>query len=124
MLGLQLEAALGNEELSPDELREIVIFLTHYAGWPSGAKMNSQVETLIAKAERAGDVVRRAPGEALEGAARASAPPQQVAAVDEPRRGDLLELGPVALRERVRLARARSRRRCRALAPSSGSTSG
>ena len=55
VLGLQLEAALGNEELSPDELREIVIFLTHYAGWPSGAKMNSQVETLIAKAERAAD---------------------------------------------------------------------
>jgi 4-carboxymuconolactone decarboxylase len=55
VLGLQLEAALGNEELSPDELREIVIFLTHYAGWPSGAKMNSQVEILIAKAERAGD---------------------------------------------------------------------
>ena len=30
-----------------------MIFLTHYAGWPSGAKMNSQVETLIAKTERA-----------------------------------------------------------------------
>ena len=55
VLGLQLEAALGNEELSPEELREIVIFLTHYAGWPRGAKMNSQVETLIAKAERAGE---------------------------------------------------------------------
>ena len=52
VLGLQLESALGNEELTADELREIVIFLTHYAGWPSGAKMNSQVETLIAKAER------------------------------------------------------------------------
>lgn len=53
VLGIQLEAALGNEELTPEDLREIVIFLTHYAGWPSGAKMNSQVETLIAKAERA-----------------------------------------------------------------------
>ena len=53
VLGLQLEAALGNEELTADELREIVIFLTHYAGWPSGAKMNSQAETLIARAERA-----------------------------------------------------------------------
>ena len=52
VLGLQLEAALGNEELSADELREIVIFLTHYAGWPSGAKMNSQVEALVAKAAR------------------------------------------------------------------------
>jgi 4-carboxymuconolactone decarboxylase len=52
VLGLQLEAALGNDELGADELREIVIFLTHYAGWPSGAKMNSAVETLIAKAEK------------------------------------------------------------------------
>jgi len=53
VLGLQLEAALGNGELEPDTLREIVIFLTHYAGWPAGAKMNSQVETLIATAEKA-----------------------------------------------------------------------
>jgi 4-carboxymuconolactone decarboxylase len=50
VLDLQLEAALGNEELTVDELREIVVFLTHYAGWPSGAKMNSVVETMAAKA--------------------------------------------------------------------------
>ena len=56
VVDLQLEAALGNEELSADELREIVIFLTHYAGWPDGAKLNSAVETLIAKsAKRATD---------------------------------------------------------------------
>ena len=52
VLGLQLEAALANGELEADELREIVIFLTHYAGWPQGAKMNSQVEALIAKAAK------------------------------------------------------------------------
>src|SRR3954469_9952396 len=38
LAGLQLEAALANGELSPDELREIVVFLAHYAGWPRGAK--------------------------------------------------------------------------------------
>ncbi len=53
VLDVQVEAALGNEELSPEELREIVILLTHYAGWPSGAKLNSQVEILIAKAAKA-----------------------------------------------------------------------
>jgi 4-carboxymuconolactone decarboxylase len=52
VMGLQLEAALGNGEITPDELREIVIFLTHYAGWPKGAKFNSQAEHLIAKHER------------------------------------------------------------------------
>jgi 4-carboxymuconolactone decarboxylase len=50
VLGLQLDAALRLGELDGDELREIVIFLTHYAGWPRGAKMNSMVEELIAKA--------------------------------------------------------------------------
>jgi len=52
VVDLQVEAALTNEELSADELREIVIFLTHYAGWPSGAKLNSAVETLLAKRAR------------------------------------------------------------------------
>jgi 4-carboxymuconolactone decarboxylase len=49
VLGLQIQAALGNEELTEDELREIVIFLTHYAGWPTGAKFNGQAEELIAR---------------------------------------------------------------------------
>jgi len=52
VLGIQLEAAIGNGELVADELREIVIFLTHYAGWPQGAKLNSQVEELLARAAR------------------------------------------------------------------------
>ena len=46
---IQLEAALANEELDAEALREIVILLTHYAGWPDGAKLNSAVETLIAE---------------------------------------------------------------------------
>src|SRR5438445_4827649 len=49
VLELQLDAALTNAELSPDELREIVIFLAHYAGWPQGAKIDNQVEKLIAR---------------------------------------------------------------------------
>lgn len=49
VLGLQLEAALGNGEIDEEELREIVIFLTHYAGWPRGAKLNSAAETVIGR---------------------------------------------------------------------------
>jgi 4-carboxymuconolactone decarboxylase len=49
---LQLGAALGNGELDPDELREIVIFLTHYAGWPRGAQLHQQVEELLARSPR------------------------------------------------------------------------
>jgi 4-carboxymuconolactone decarboxylase len=46
---IQIDAALRAGELTPDELREIAIFLTHYAGWPSGARLSMQVEKLIGK---------------------------------------------------------------------------
>ena len=46
---IQNGAALRRAELSPDELREIAIFLTHYAGWPAGARLSMQVEKLIAQ---------------------------------------------------------------------------
>jgi 4-carboxymuconolactone decarboxylase len=53
VIGLQLETALRLGELDADELRDIVIFAAHYVGWPTGAKLNTQVESLIAKAEKA-----------------------------------------------------------------------
>jgi 4-carboxymuconolactone decarboxylase len=53
VVGIQLEAALANDELDADALREIVILLTHYAGWPDGAKLNSAVEALLAKRAKA-----------------------------------------------------------------------
>jgi 4-carboxymuconolactone decarboxylase len=52
VLGIQLEATLTQEELTPDELREVALFLSHYAGWPRGARMNSQVEEIVARAEK------------------------------------------------------------------------
>jgi 4-carboxymuconolactone decarboxylase len=53
VLGIQLEAALGNGEVDDEQLREIVIFMTHYAGWPRGAKLNQQVETLLDRRRKA-----------------------------------------------------------------------
>ena len=49
VLDIQLPAALGNEELTDEQLREIVIFVAHYAGWPRAARMNNQVEAVIAR---------------------------------------------------------------------------
>ena len=46
---IQIGAALRRNELSPDELREIAIFLAHYAGWPKGAALSMQTEKLIAE---------------------------------------------------------------------------
>jgi len=51
VLDIQLPAALGNDELTPDDLREIAIFLTHYLGWPRGARMNQQIEAIITRQE-------------------------------------------------------------------------
>ncbi|NUW44117.1 carboxymuconolactone decarboxylase family protein [Nonomuraea rhodomycinica] len=46
---IQLDAALRTKLLSEGELREVVVFVTHYAGWSRGAKLNAQVEELIAR---------------------------------------------------------------------------
>ena len=50
---IQVRAALGNSELGPDELREVGIFLTHYAGWPLGTKLSMLIERLVAEHARA-----------------------------------------------------------------------
>ena len=52
VLGIQVPAAHANGELDDDALREIVVFLSHYAGWPQGARLNSIVEETIAKARK------------------------------------------------------------------------
>lgn len=46
---VQLDAALRTGQLTEGELREIVAFLTHYAGWCRGSRLNAQVEELIAR---------------------------------------------------------------------------
>ena len=53
VLSIQVPAAHANKELDDVALREIVIFLCHYAGWANGARLNSIVEDTIAKAARA-----------------------------------------------------------------------
>jgi 4-carboxymuconolactone decarboxylase len=44
---IQIGAALRQGDLTPDDLREVAIFLTHYAGWPSGSRLSMQVEKLV-----------------------------------------------------------------------------
>jgi 4-carboxymuconolactone decarboxylase len=52
VLGIQIPAAHAAGDLDDEALREIVVFLSHYAGWPNGARLNSIVEETIAKAAR------------------------------------------------------------------------
>jgi 4-carboxymuconolactone decarboxylase len=49
VLTVQVPAAHESGDLDDVALREIVIFLSHYAGWPVGARLNSLVEETIAK---------------------------------------------------------------------------
>jgi 4-carboxymuconolactone decarboxylase len=51
--GLQLDAALRLGELDADDLRDLVVFLAHYAGWPRAAKLNTEVETILARRAKA-----------------------------------------------------------------------
>lgn len=53
--GLQIDCALQLGEIQPDELRELVLLLAHYAGWPRGAKLNQIVEDAVARHEKASD---------------------------------------------------------------------
>lgn len=52
-LGIQLDSCLEKGDLGAEDLREVVIFLSHYAGWPKGAGLNSMVEGAIARHEKA-----------------------------------------------------------------------
>lgn len=49
VIGLQIDTAYRLEELDSEQLREIVIFLAHYVGWPRATKLNTLVEQLLAK---------------------------------------------------------------------------
>ena len=49
ILDIQLDWAYRLGELDDTALREIVIFLAHYLGWPTGATLNGQIEKLLAK---------------------------------------------------------------------------
>ncbi len=51
--GLQLDAALRLGELDADDLRDLVVFLAHYAGWPRAAKLNTEVEAILARQVKA-----------------------------------------------------------------------
>ena len=53
VLTIQIPAAYEAGELDDEALREIVILMCHYAGWPIGSRVNAIVEDTIAKAARA-----------------------------------------------------------------------
>ncbi|MAI79313.1 MAG: 4-carboxymuconolactone decarboxylase [Deltaproteobacteria bacterium] len=53
--GIQAKAALKNEELTPEQLREILIHMTQYAGYPRVAPLMGVVEQQIAEVQKEKD---------------------------------------------------------------------
>jgi 4-carboxymuconolactone decarboxylase len=53
LLEVQVNAVLQNDELTREELREMAIFLTHYVGFPLGAKLDGVIKRVTAKRRKA-----------------------------------------------------------------------
>jgi 4-carboxymuconolactone decarboxylase len=49
LLEIQFSSALNNEELDEEAIREIVVHLTHYVGWPLATGLNEAAEKVIAR---------------------------------------------------------------------------
>ncbi len=46
---IQVNAAVQNQEMTADELRQMAVFITHYVGFPLGSTFNNVVEKVIAQ---------------------------------------------------------------------------
>lgn len=54
LLEIQFASALERAELTPEQVRELVVHLTHYVGWPLSTGLNQAAETVIARRAKAG----------------------------------------------------------------------
>ena len=52
--GIQAKASLKNGELTPEQLREVLVFLVHYVGYPRAAGLLATVEKSIQEADASG----------------------------------------------------------------------
>ena len=62
LLEMQFDAALERGELTVEEVREVVVHLTHYVGWPISTGINAAAEKIIrrrAKAAASTDALRK-----------------------------------------------------------------
>ena len=54
LLDVQFDSALHNGELTVDQVREIVVHLTHYIGWPLATGLSGAAERVIARRDTTG----------------------------------------------------------------------
>ena len=48
LIEIQFRSALDREEMTEDQVREAVVHLTHYVGWPLSTEINAVAERVIA----------------------------------------------------------------------------
>jgi len=53
LLEVQFDAALERGELTEEQVRELVLHLTHYIGWPLSTGMSGAAERVIARRRKA-----------------------------------------------------------------------
>ena len=53
LLEIQFSSALERGELTDEQVREIVVHLTHYVGWPLSTGMNQVAEQVMARRAKA-----------------------------------------------------------------------
>jgi len=53
LLEVQFDAALERGELTEEQVRELVLHLTHYVGWPLSTGMSGAAERVIARRRKA-----------------------------------------------------------------------
>ena len=54
LLDVQFQSALDNGELTEEQVRELVVHLVHYVGWPLATGINASAERIIARRRAAG----------------------------------------------------------------------
>jgi len=52
LLEIQFDAALERDELTPEQIREVVVHLTHYVGWPISTGISGAAEKVIRRRPR------------------------------------------------------------------------
>jgi 4-carboxymuconolactone decarboxylase len=52
LVEIQFQSALDRGELTEDQVRETVVHLTHYIGWPLSTAVNEVAERVIARRRR------------------------------------------------------------------------
>ena len=67
LLEIQFRSALEREELTEEQVREIVLHLAHYVGWPLSTGANAAAEKVIAERAQAAKAAAAASAETESG---------------------------------------------------------